>query len=272
MRRLGDLIDPALGWQLVQANAVNAHGMIVGWGYHNGAPARLQARASRLRRDGEVGDPQLPTLRISSGGEIDADGSRDSFHAEWMNRPPRLTIGAGALAGGVAGALVGFADGIRAALLVGTRRAGDAGDRRAGRRDRRRAGRRGWAPPSSWSRAPPPGDGGRGRRRGRAPSRSLLAGAAAARRGGRRGGDDRAAQQPVPRRRADDAGRARGGGGRRRAGPAGRAPARGEARAAGAVVVRGPGGDPAGAAGRPRCWARRSSSRCHGPACSRGPS
>jgi probable HAF family extracellular repeat protein len=38
MRRLGDLIDPALGWQLVQANAVNAHGMIVGWGYHNGAP------------------------------------------------------------------------------------------------------------------------------------------------------------------------------------------------------------------------------------------
>jgi probable HAF family extracellular repeat protein len=38
IRRLGDLVDPALGWQLVQANAVNAHGMIVGWGYHNGAP------------------------------------------------------------------------------------------------------------------------------------------------------------------------------------------------------------------------------------------
>ena len=38
MRRLGDLVDPALGWQLVQANAINAHGMIVGWGYHNGAP------------------------------------------------------------------------------------------------------------------------------------------------------------------------------------------------------------------------------------------
>jgi probable HAF family extracellular repeat protein len=38
MRKLGDLVDPALGWQLVQANAVNAHGMIVGWGYHNGAP------------------------------------------------------------------------------------------------------------------------------------------------------------------------------------------------------------------------------------------
>ncbi|HXU03092.1 MAG TPA: hypothetical protein VN903_19135 [Polyangia bacterium] len=38
MRRLTDLVDPAAGWQLVQANAVNAHGMIVGWGYHNGAP------------------------------------------------------------------------------------------------------------------------------------------------------------------------------------------------------------------------------------------
>jgi len=35
-------------------------------------------------------------------------------------RPPRLTIGVGALAGGAAGALVGFADGLRAALLVGT--------------------------------------------------------------------------------------------------------------------------------------------------------
>jgi probable HAF family extracellular repeat protein len=38
MRRLSALVDPALGWQLVQANALNAHGMIVGWGYHNGAP------------------------------------------------------------------------------------------------------------------------------------------------------------------------------------------------------------------------------------------
>jgi len=35
-------------------------------------------------------------------------------------RPPPLTIGAGALAGGIAGAVVGFADGIRVALLVGT--------------------------------------------------------------------------------------------------------------------------------------------------------
>ncbi|HMF43950.1 MAG TPA: hypothetical protein VKQ32_24925 [Polyangia bacterium] len=38
MRMLNDLVDPAQGWQLVQANGVNAHGMIVGWGYHNGAP------------------------------------------------------------------------------------------------------------------------------------------------------------------------------------------------------------------------------------------
>ena len=37
MRMLNDLVDPAQGWQLVQANGVNAHGMIVGWGYHHGA-------------------------------------------------------------------------------------------------------------------------------------------------------------------------------------------------------------------------------------------
>src|SRR6478609_5592552 len=36
-------------------------------------------------------------------------------------RPPqRLTIGAGALAGGIAGAFVGLVDGLRAALLAGT--------------------------------------------------------------------------------------------------------------------------------------------------------
>jgi probable HAF family extracellular repeat protein len=43
IRRLGDLVDPAQGWQLVQANAVNAHGMVVGWGYHNGAPRGFKA-------------------------------------------------------------------------------------------------------------------------------------------------------------------------------------------------------------------------------------
>ena len=35
------------------------------------------------------------------------------------DRPPRLTIGGGALAGGIAAVTVGFADGIRAALLMG---------------------------------------------------------------------------------------------------------------------------------------------------------
>ena len=35
------------------------------------------------------------------------------------DRPPRLTIGGGALAGGIAGVIVGFADGVRAALLMG---------------------------------------------------------------------------------------------------------------------------------------------------------
>jgi probable HAF family extracellular repeat protein len=37
-QRLGDLVSPALGWTLVQANGINAHGSIVGWGYHQGAP------------------------------------------------------------------------------------------------------------------------------------------------------------------------------------------------------------------------------------------
>ena len=43
-------------------------------------------------------------------------------------RPPRLTIGAGALRAASPALFVGFADGMRAALLVGARRAGDAGD------------------------------------------------------------------------------------------------------------------------------------------------
>jgi uncharacterized membrane protein len=38
LRKLDDYVDPALGWQLVQANAINARGMVVGWGYHHGAP------------------------------------------------------------------------------------------------------------------------------------------------------------------------------------------------------------------------------------------
>jgi probable HAF family extracellular repeat protein len=38
LRRLGDLVDPAAGWTLSQANGINARGQIVGWGYHQGAP------------------------------------------------------------------------------------------------------------------------------------------------------------------------------------------------------------------------------------------
>jgi probable HAF family extracellular repeat protein len=37
MRRLDELIDPALGWKLVQASGMNAHGSIVGWGTRFGA-------------------------------------------------------------------------------------------------------------------------------------------------------------------------------------------------------------------------------------------
>jgi probable HAF family extracellular repeat protein len=38
VRKLGDLVDPAAGWTLVQANGINDRGQIVGWGYRNGAP------------------------------------------------------------------------------------------------------------------------------------------------------------------------------------------------------------------------------------------
>jgi probable HAF family extracellular repeat protein len=38
MRKLEDLVDPALGWKLVQANGINSHGVIVGWGTHQGVP------------------------------------------------------------------------------------------------------------------------------------------------------------------------------------------------------------------------------------------
>ena len=38
MRRLADLVDPALGWELAEARGMNAQGMIVGSGYRNGTP------------------------------------------------------------------------------------------------------------------------------------------------------------------------------------------------------------------------------------------
>jgi probable HAF family extracellular repeat protein len=37
MRRLADLVDPALGWTLSQASGLNGRGSIVGWGIHAGA-------------------------------------------------------------------------------------------------------------------------------------------------------------------------------------------------------------------------------------------
>jgi probable HAF family extracellular repeat protein len=38
LRRLGDFVDPALGWELEEAKGINAHGMIVGTGTREGAP------------------------------------------------------------------------------------------------------------------------------------------------------------------------------------------------------------------------------------------
>jgi probable HAF family extracellular repeat protein len=38
MRSLAELADPVEGWDLQQANAISDSGIIVGWGYHAGAP------------------------------------------------------------------------------------------------------------------------------------------------------------------------------------------------------------------------------------------
>jgi probable HAF family extracellular repeat protein len=38
IRRLADFVDPALGWELAEAKAINAHGMIVGTGTRHGEP------------------------------------------------------------------------------------------------------------------------------------------------------------------------------------------------------------------------------------------
>ena len=95
MRKLADLVDPALGWQLVQANAINAHGHDRRLGLPPRRAARLQARASGLRRAIAGHAPRSTPDRVIASDAED-------------ERPPRLTIGAGALAGGVAGALVGI--------------------------------------------------------------------------------------------------------------------------------------------------------------------
>ena len=60
MRELGDLVNPALGWKLAQANGINVHGNIVGWGYHHGARARLQDRDSRSVRERRSAPPPKP--------------------------------------------------------------------------------------------------------------------------------------------------------------------------------------------------------------------
>jgi len=39
---LGDLVDPADGWQFQQANGINAHGAIVGMATHHGVPVGFQ--------------------------------------------------------------------------------------------------------------------------------------------------------------------------------------------------------------------------------------
>ena len=38
MRRLADFVDPALGWELAEAKALNEHGVIVGSGTRHGEP------------------------------------------------------------------------------------------------------------------------------------------------------------------------------------------------------------------------------------------
>jgi uncharacterized membrane protein len=42
MTALGDLVDPAEGWQLQQANGINSHGVIVGMATHHGVPVGFQ--------------------------------------------------------------------------------------------------------------------------------------------------------------------------------------------------------------------------------------
>lgn len=50
MRRLGDFVDPALGWDLQQATSINDHGLIVGWGYKNGVPRAYELALPQCER------------------------------------------------------------------------------------------------------------------------------------------------------------------------------------------------------------------------------
>ncbi len=49
MVALNDLVDPAEGWELQQANGINSHGEIVGMATHHGVPVGFQLTLSRLR-------------------------------------------------------------------------------------------------------------------------------------------------------------------------------------------------------------------------------
>ncbi len=49
MIALNDLVDPAQGWDLQQANGINSHGEIVGMGTHHGVPVGFQLTLSACR-------------------------------------------------------------------------------------------------------------------------------------------------------------------------------------------------------------------------------
>jgi probable HAF family extracellular repeat protein len=44
LRALDDFVDPAAGWQLQQANAINSHGAIVGMATHHGVPVGFELK------------------------------------------------------------------------------------------------------------------------------------------------------------------------------------------------------------------------------------
>jgi uncharacterized membrane protein len=50
MRKVGDFVDPAEGWDLQQADGINDGGIIVGWGYHNGVARGYQLTLPVCRR------------------------------------------------------------------------------------------------------------------------------------------------------------------------------------------------------------------------------
>jgi hypothetical protein len=63
IRRLADFVDPALGWELTEAKAINAHGMIVGSGTRHGEPRGFKLALPICAREGEGGGPHPPPSR-----------------------------------------------------------------------------------------------------------------------------------------------------------------------------------------------------------------